>query len=320
MQVRFLTPYLEDALAAALGGRHVSVHTTVLVWDVEAHSLELRARQVTIRQRDDTPLATIPTIDVKLSARALLRGTVALTAINIEESSGVLLRTPEGTFQFSADPAATPPSEQVTPEAAELDTAARQSQVIADLVQNLVAAPGALSPLATLQELRVAKGTLVVQDQRLGATWHVSQFDLTLRRHQHGLTGTGHITVAWQDALTNVNATLAYNRATQKLTLDAAVTDLRPSALATLMADAEALAGLDMPVNGSLALALDGHGRLETLHFTLAGGAGSVSYPAMWPEPLAVAGLVVRGHFDGTAGTWTAYVRAVRFRLLPGLW
>src|SRR5262249_29943141 len=161
----------------------------------------------------------------KLNAGALLRGTVALTAINIEGVRGVLNRTPEGTFQLGASSADTPPPEQLTPDTAERSTAAQQSQVVADLVQNLVADPGAVSPLATLQELRVSKGTLVVQDQRLGTTWHVTQFDLRLRRHQHGLTGTGRITLALQDALTSVDATLAYARATEKLTLDATFTD-----------------------------------------------------------------------------------------------
>jgi hypothetical protein len=302
MQISVLTPYLEEALDAALGGRRINIHTTVLAWDVEAKSLELRAQQVTIRQRDNSPLATIPTIDVKLSARALLRGTVALTAINIEEVSGVLHRTSEGTFDFGAGSAATPPPEQLTPDTAERSTAAQQSQMIADLVQSLAADPGGVAPLATLHELRVSKGTLVVHDQRLGATWRVTQFDLTLRRQQQGLTGTGHLTLALPDALTSVDTTLAYERATEKIALDATFTDLRPSALATVIADAEMLTGLDLPVNGALKLTLDGHGRLETLHFTLASAAGSVSYPAVWPEPLAVSDIMVRGHFDGTAG------------------
>src|SRR5262249_2475402 len=152
MPVHFLTPYLEEALAAALGGRRINVHTTVLAWDVGAKSLELRARQVTIRQRDETALATIPTIDVKLSARALLRGSVALTAINIGGVSGLRPRPPGGLFQWGESSAAAPP-EQVAPAAAERSTADQQSQVIADLVQNLVADPGGVSPLATLQEL-----------------------------------------------------------------------------------------------------------------------------------------------------------------------
>jgi len=86
----------------------------------------------------------------------------------------------------------------VAPAAAERSTADQQAQVIADLVQTLVADPGSVSPLGTLQELRVPKGTLVVHDQRLGATWHVTQCDLTLRRQQHGLTGTGRLTLADQ--------------------------------------------------------------------------------------------------------------------------
>jgi len=170
MSVHFLTPYLEDALATALGGRQIHVQNTILAWDVEAKSLDLRARQVTVRQPDNTPLVTIPSIDVKLSARALLRGTVALTAINIEEVSGVLHRTSEGTFNFGVSSADTPPPEQVPPDVAQSATATQQTQVIADLVHNLVEDSARVSPLATLQVLQVSKGTLVVHDQRLGAT------------------------------------------------------------------------------------------------------------------------------------------------------
>src|SRR5262249_44171414 len=122
MQVHFLTPYLEAALAAALGGRRTTVHTTVLAWDTAAKNLEVRARQVIIQQGDGTPLVTLPTVDVKLSAWALLRGTVALTAINIEEVSGVLSRTPEGIFQFGASSADTPSPEQLMPNATEHST------------------------------------------------------------------------------------------------------------------------------------------------------------------------------------------------------
>jgi hypothetical protein len=39
MQVHFLTPYLEDALTAALGGRRTNVHTAVLAWDVGERAL-----------------------------------------------------------------------------------------------------------------------------------------------------------------------------------------------------------------------------------------------------------------------------------------
>jgi hypothetical protein len=303
MQVHFLTPYLEDALTAALGGRRTSVHTTVLAWDVGAKSLEVRAQQVIIRQSDGTPLVTLPTVDVKLSAGALVRGTVALTAINIEDVSGFLNRTPEGTFEFGASSADTPPPEQLTPDAAERSTAVQQSQVIADLVQNLVAVPGTVSPLATLQELRVARGTLVVQDRSLGVTWHVTQFDLTLHRHPHGLTGTGHITLAWQDALTSVDATLAYERATEKLTLDTTFTDLRPSAVATVVPALQAVAGVDVPLSGKLAAALDTHGQLHNLRFQLNGGPGRVSHVAVLPQALPISTVTAQGRLDGTQTT-----------------
>ena len=317
MPVYLLTPYLEDALATALGGRQIHVQQTILVWDVGAKSLELQARQVTVRQHDNTPLVSIPTIDVKLSTRALLRGTVALTAINIEGVSGVLHRTSEGTFHFGVSSAVTPLSEQVPPDAAERSTATPQAQVLVDLIQNLVADPEGVSPLAALQAVRVSKGTLVVQDQRLGATWHITQFDLTLRRPQHGLTGTGRLTLALPDAWTSVDATLAYARDTEKLTLEASFTDLRPSALAPVIADAEPLAGLDLPVSGSLGLTLDGHGCLDALHFTLASAAGRVFYPTLWPEPLVVSDIVIRGHGDGTAGTWTAMLGPCAFACCP---
>jgi hypothetical protein len=69
-------------------------------WDTEAHDLELRTFEVTIRDRDGTVVAALPVADVKLSLLALLRGTVAPTAVELERARITLIRDANGDFRF----------------------------------------------------------------------------------------------------------------------------------------------------------------------------------------------------------------------------
>jgi hypothetical protein len=70
--IHFLTPYLEDALATALGGRQIHVQQTIVAWDVGAKSLELQARQVTVGE-SSAPRACLVLYDVWTTSDRLSR-------------------------------------------------------------------------------------------------------------------------------------------------------------------------------------------------------------------------------------------------------
>lgn len=274
----FFTPYLEKALTEALSGRRVALQETVLAWNPRRHNLDLRARTVTVHDHQGSLLATLPAVNVTLSRRALVRGTVAVTAIHIEGAQVSLVRDTDGAILFDAAAAA-------------------------DVIAMFTDASNPSPLLASLQELRISNGNLTVQDRQTGGKWQVPQADFTFRRDREAVSARLQLTTVLQDMHTTIDATLTSPKPAERLRLDASFAQLRPSALAAVLPHLNGLAGLEVPLNGTLSVALDRRGTLHHLHFEIGGGPGWWSVAEVFPQPQPIAAVMARGSLDGTTGT-----------------
>ena len=314
MSVNFLTPYLEEALAASFSGRHIAVQDSVLVWHRQAYRLEFQARQVRVIAYDGTTIATLPIVDITLNLKALVRGTVALKTINLESVRVSLVRASDGTFGLGATPEATvPPPSAEADSAEESSTLDQYSQVIADIAKSLVAEADPAQPLASLEEVRITRGSLVVHDLRLGKTWRATQATLSIRRSKDGMIGRAQLTFALQDTLAKLEGILAYYRTTNKLSLEFTFTQLQPSALAAVVPALAGLAGVDVPVSGTVSLTFNAQAQIDTVHFELSSEAGQIAFPTIFAEPLQVTEFMARGRVDGAGAM--AYLDAATITL-----
>ncbi len=105
----FLTPYLEDVFRQTRSGIRVDVGETVLSWEGWSRTVDLRARDVTVQDAEGATVAVFPDVSVNLSLRALLKGTVAPTVIEIIGARVGLKRGPEGRFRLAAEQPSRPP-------------------------------------------------------------------------------------------------------------------------------------------------------------------------------------------------------------------
>lgn len=304
MHLSFLTPYLEEALNDSLSGRSSKVQDTVLAWNVKAKSLDLRVNQVTVLDSDGTTLAVFPTIHVKISVWALLRGTVELTATEVEGARVSLIISPGGTFLFGKGVGeTTPPQGEAVEESRRHVEAVDLSKILTDIVGFLMSEPDLSRPLTFLQRVRLVNVSLTVHNQQLGVVWEAPQAAIELRRDRHGLMGRLQVKIAMQDTHANVDADLSYKQDTKQLKLDGSFTDLRPPALAAVVPPLDELAGFDVPFDGSFTLAFDLRSHQHGLRFELAGGPGRISLPGLLPEPRPVASITTRGRLDPTTNT-----------------
>jgi hypothetical protein len=304
MHLSFLTPYLEQALNDSLTGRSAEVQDTVLAWNVKAKSLDLRVNQVTVLDSDGTTLAVFPTIHVRISVWALLRGTVALTTTEIEGARISLTVSPDGTFLFGKGAReTTQPQGEAVAESRRHEEAVDLSKILTDIPGFLMSEPELSRPLTFLQRVRLVNGALTVHNQQLGVVWEAPQAAIELRRDRQGLSGKLQVKIAMQDTPADVDANLSYNRDTKQLKLDGSFTDLRAPALAAVVPPLDELAGFDVPFNGSFALSLDLRSYQHGLSFELAGGPGRVSLPGLLPKPLPVSKITTRGRLDPATNT-----------------
>lgn len=303
MQVSFLTPYLEKALASPLSGRDLEVRDTVLAWDTEARDLGLRARNVTLRDRDGTVLAVLPAVGVKFSLPALLSRTVALTTVSLKEAKVTLIRDAEGVLRFGVGAGDPPqPEEHVVVGKLEQATLANLLQAVARSIDMVLSDANPGQPLTYIRALRVNDSSVKIHDHKLGVTWHIPEANLMLRQARGSLQGRLEVALALPQETARINATLTHKQSSERLNLDVAFTDLRPASFATLMPEPSDLAGLDVPFSGRVTATLDLHGTVDDVSFQLLGESGRLWHARVLAEPQPVSMIDVSGAWDRTSG------------------
>ena len=175
VQLDFLTPRIEAALSDGAGAFDVEVGTTVLAWEGWPETFALRVRDLRA-SRDGQTVASLPAVDIRLSLSALVRGTVAPTAVTGRGADLTIVRDRDG-LRFAGDRQAAappPPSERSEPQGA--------SAVVPALLNDLMAAPGPDQPLSYLNRLRAVRTRITVRDEVLGVTWVAPDASVQLRR------------------------------------------------------------------------------------------------------------------------------------------
>jgi hypothetical protein len=102
----FITPAVQSALNARMASK-IEIEDTILAWRDLKRSLDIRAVGVTVYGPDGRRLAQLPEVAVSLSARALLRGMIAPTRLDVVGAKLTLTRAADGSFDVAGgEPAA----------------------------------------------------------------------------------------------------------------------------------------------------------------------------------------------------------------------
>jgi hypothetical protein len=291
LRVDVLTPYLEQALGGGDQGASVEIGETVLIWPDWSRTLDLRARQVRLRDANGFNIATLPAVSVNLSLRALVQGVVAPTEVEVIGARVNLLRWSDGSFDFGLD--------QVGVEAAEVEDDADLSVVVPDLLRELLSEPSPARPLSFLNAVRILNGSLTIIDRKLNTVWRAPTAAIEVRRDPSGLAGEMHLALEAGPEIAQVEAAFRHDSDTEASTVTARFANLRLEALASLVPSLTPAEGLRIPIDGSLAAELGSDGGVRFLTFDVSGGTGSLSLPELLAEPLPIEGLSIRGQMDG---------------------
>lgn len=302
VSVGFLLPVLKPHFAVLPPELSLDVADLVIAWDRLDRSIELRATGVAIRAQKGPALIRFPAVDIDISARALIHGAVALTAVEIKNPSMVVSRHRDGTLTFAGAHLGRDDSGKG------LDAA-----VIRGIAETMLAPEDPSRPLSYLRQVRVSGGSIRIKDAVLQADWRLPLVDLSLIRDANGLIGRAALHVAVADTLARIDAAVSYadvssaDMADAKLhrmfTLSAAFSEVRPSSLAELLRGVDPalaeLAALDVPLRGTVTLELNpvAAGAHPIVAFRIEGSAGVLSH-RRFPAPLPVRGLRAAGRLD----------------------
>lgn len=316
VSVDFLTPHLEQAFAAADGDLTVDVGSTELIWGGWDRTLDLRARDWRVNGPDGQKVAQLPEVDITLSLRALAQGVVAPTAIAVTGASLTLERDPEGRFGVVESPLLDPVP---APETAKAVQSGQQDQVpgetrdggaatsevelpeiaslLPDLAARLLSPADPSEPLSFLNSLRGLDLTVTLIDRSIGTRIVARGGAVELFRQDSGISGTAGLSLDIGTEPMMLEATLDYGVADERLRVAAAFQALDLPSVGRLAPALAPLTQAEVSVDGLIDLILDADGRIETVAFDLAAGAGRLRLPAFYPDPLQVAAIAAVGAY-----------------------
>jgi hypothetical protein len=145
----FLVPRIEAALAEDDEGWKVDVDALELVWETAERHVELQARGLSITRPNESTSVKLDEVRIRLQRRALLRGRIVVTAIELDAPVLRLVRDVEGRFalQVGAAGAPKPGGEGVWPF------------------------------FRRLEHIGVRDGRITFVDETTGTTWNVPNVD-----------------------------------------------------------------------------------------------------------------------------------------------
>ncbi|SEH25949.1 AsmA-like C-terminal domain-containing protein [Magnetospirillum fulvum] len=288
----FLTPAIEDALAARDGSLSVRLGTTVLMAGDSGRLLEIHAFDVRAYGQGGQQIAVVPDMSFNLSGRALLSGIVAPNAIRLYGPRLKLIRDPDGRVHLGVNNRA----EEADP--------SPDSEAVGDAIRDaLLGDPDPAKPGRTLQSLTIRAAEVIVDDRVLGRQWRVPESDLTFRRAESGLIVTGRARLELDGNTIGLDVEASYRKDTETADGLARFSALRPAVLARFGGILTPLATLDLPLTGSVRVKFDREGQVERLDVDLTGGAGSITPPPPLVESVIhLDGVQVRGGYDRASG------------------
>lgn len=288
LRVDFLTPYLEQGLSSTEGGFHVEIEDTVLTWAGWERTLDLRARGVRAIAQNGAPIASVPQVSLSLSVRALLRGIVAPTSIEVFGPHVYLRRDPQGRLSVAGT------------RAPEGDGALQgDGSLFAEVMNELQDEPEPGSPTGYLRRVSIVGGRLTLEDRRLGLTWEAPEANITIRRSPTGLAGEMALAVEQLGHPARFAANFDFDRASATIGIGGSFAGIDLSALGLVEPALLVLQGADLRLQGNFTTRLGLDGRIATTRFNLSSGPGRIDMPDQFDEPVAVQRVSLSGHVLG---------------------
>lgn len=282
--LNFLTPKLVKAFAA--GGTEVSISQTLLVWDDARQSLDLRVRDLTLRDDDGGPGLILPESNLTLSIAALFRGEVQVVALKVLGADLRLTRLEDGSF-LGLGGGEVPPAG---------DSGAESSPALGLI--DVLLEEDADSPLAALEGIGLVDSTIVFDDRVNQQVWTLPAKQIDLRREPRGLSGEAELAVTLDDETAYVQVVFAYGKRRGLLDLSANVQQLSTTKLAKALPELAPLALIDTRVSGQVNVTLGQEADLGLYDFELQFGPGSLWLGGEGDPAIPLSGGSLVGFYD----------------------
>ena len=271
----WLARQAEIAANQALAGQKVNIAEASISWAGwrEGHRSPIAVAFADIRlaDKDDGLIAALPRVDASLSAGGLLRGHIALRALELRGLSLLANRDAAGGLTLGLS-AAKPGEGTAAPEAA-LDA-------LTEMITAWLEPPNEETALSAVRRIALLNTSLILSDEGSGRVISASLASLILqRRAAGGLELTGQALLELADQRIPVEIAGKLDRALWRGEASFTARGIHPAALAKASPELAPLAALDAEAEVTLIARFAGAPKPDLLMGRLRAGAGVLHIP-----------------------------------------
>ncbi len=279
VSLAFLTPAVQQALSQFESPFEIEVQDTVLSWGGWDRAVDILIKNVTLRQPGERPAVVLPEVSVGLSIRALGRGVVAPTSLEIFSPEILVRRHADGRFSFGLTGQDPQEGDDTPVSMAVLDAFMRP--------------PDPDSRLAYLTKVGILDATVTVSDQIAGLTWRMPKSNIILVREGNELRGNVSSVLTAVGQETPISAVLLRSLDTKAMSFTLGFEDFDPGLIARAIPEASFLKDARTSLTGSVTanLLLDGRPKNATINLRGDFGRLALDLDLAEDSPILTAGL-----------------------------
>lgn len=273
----FLTPYVTQALSS--DAVRIEFHNTVLAWQGWRRAVEVEVRDVYVRGSDDTVLASAPELAVRFSLRALARGRIEPTALDLQGAKVVVQRDIDGNLIFGVG-----------------EGQGAAGGQLPNLMSGILGPPDPDKRFGFLRRISVSESTVTVEDARSNKSWgaEITEASVT-RTRSSGLTFNVILGLVAEGKTARFTLEGSQDEATGMLPVALKFNDVDFASLGVAVPELAALRPVAVPLRGHVDFRLDQEWTVHDATFAIDGGHGRIAMAGMEGGGIAVQGLSVRG-------------------------
>ena len=238
----------------------------------EERELDIRAVGLQFVDNDGRVRATIPEMSVKFSGRALIRGLVAPTSIELFGPRVRVVRDSDGTVSIDIG-----------------DNSAGEAASVTSLglIEELLQKPDPDLASGYLTRVAVRSALIEFDDFKRGVRLSAPRADIALLRNSEGISAEGFVVLGEAESAIRADLSAIYRLTTGETQLGLVFSDLLPAAVAEFATELAPLTMLDTRLAGALELSFDAGLELAHISVDVRASAGTVTLDGMFDEPVA---------------------------------
>lgn len=294
-----IAPYVSEAFTQAGGGVKFQVDHLEFKWAGLKARPELTARNVRLMEPTGGVIASLPSMVVRLSPQALIRGVVAPDTVLLSNPIIRFVHRADGSLGLGSGSSGTAlPNPAAAAPAVPTVEPSNSNLVAEELIRSLTRPASEENRAGYLDTVTIADTTLVLADEVSGRRWIVPSATLTFTRTAGSLELLATLPVVEDGRRWTVTARGRYLEATRKLAFDVDIDGFRPTRVARLAKQLVPFGAIDLPVSGKAQanFTLTGNSaRLDDVTFDVKGAAGNLHLPAPVDQSYPVRTLALKG-------------------------